>query len=234
VTSAALVKTGWIRRSRPRDERETGAPASATSRRGPDPAQAGGSNPEPLEPETTIVLLALARKGDRAALERLLERCVPALRRWAHGRLPQWARGIHETSDLVQDAVIAAMGRLDAFEARYQGALQEYLRAAVRNKITDIIRQHGRRPTSVELPETLRDEGRSPLEQLIGAENVARYDAAFERLSPSDRQAIAGRVEMHYSYKELATMLGKPSADAARMAVARALKRLAADLRHDF
>src|SRR2546426_2218545 len=109
MSSGVLAGRARVRRLRPRDER-------------------GGANPEPLAPETTSVLLALARDGDQAALERLLERCIPALLRWAHGRLPQWARGMHETSDLVQDAVIAAMGRLDGFEARYQGALQEYLR----------------------------------------------------------------------------------------------------------
>jgi RNA polymerase sigma factor (sigma-70 family) len=263
MSSAALARKTRVQRSRPRDEREgavrkwtatprrrsdnpvhTGSALSYDAREivllKPHPemdaerVRPGGANPEPLAPETTIVLLALVKNGDQAALERLLERCIPALRRWARGRLPQWARGMLETSDLVQDAVMGAMGRLDAFEARYQGALQEYLRTAVRNKITDVIRQHKRRPERVELPETLRDEGTSPLDRLIGAENVARFDAAFERLSPSDRQAIVGRVEMNYSYEELATVLGKPSADAARMSVTRAMKRLAEELRHDF
>ena len=196
--------------------------------------QPGGSAPEPLAPETTIDLLTLAKNGDRAALERLLERCIPPLQRWAHGRLPRSARGMLDTSDLVQDAVIAAMGRLDAFEARHQGCLQEYLRRAVRNKIIDVIDQHKRRPKSVELPETLRDEATSPLERVIGAENVERYDAALERLNPSEREAIVNRLEMQYSYEELATVLGKPTAAAARMAVTRAMKRLAEEMRHAF
>ena len=68
-----------------------------------DRRRPGVANPEPLAPEATIELLALVRNGDRAALDRLLERCIPALRRWAHGRLPQWTRGVIETSDLVQE-----------------------------------------------------------------------------------------------------------------------------------
>ena len=67
-------------------------------------------------------LLELAREGDSQALDRLLERCVPALRRWAHGRLPQTARGMNDTADIVQDTIIAAMRLLEAFESPHQRA----------------------------------------------------------------------------------------------------------------
>jgi len=39
-------------------------------------------------------------------------------------------------------------------------------------------------------------------------------------------------VELRYSYQELAVALGKPSADAARVAVARAVYRLAREISH--
>jgi RNA polymerase sigma factor (sigma-70 family) len=186
---------------------------------------------EPLAPEATIELLLLVKHGDKGALERLLERCIPALRRWARGRLPQSARGMMETVDLVQDTVVSAMRRLDAFEARHQGALQAYLRQAVMNRIRDIMRQRQRRPDQVALPEELVDEQTSPLDRLLGAENVARYEAAVQRLTPADREAIVGRIELEYSYAELAVVLKKPTADAARVAVTRAMKRLADAMR---
>lgn len=186
---------------------------------------------EPLAPEATIELLALVKHGDKGALDRLLERCMPALRRWARGRLPQSARGMMDTVDLVQDTVLSAMRRLDAFEARHQGALQAYLRQAVMNRIRDIMRQRHRRPDQVALPEQLVDEQMSPLDRAIGSENVARYDAAVRRLSPADREAIVGRIELEYSYAELAVVLNKPTADAARVAVTRAMKRLADGMR---
>jgi RNA polymerase sigma factor (sigma-70 family) len=185
---------------------------------------------EPLTPEATIELLVLVKHGDKAALDRLLERCIPALRRWARGRLPQSARGMMDTVDLVQDTVLSAMRRLDAFEARHQGALQAYLRQAVMNRIRDIMRQRQRRPDQVALPEQLVDEQMSPLDRLIGSENVARYEAAVQRLAPADREAIVGRIELEYSYAELAVVLNKPTADAARVAVARAMKRLADEM----
>jgi len=136
-----------------------------------------------------------------------------------------------ETSDLVQDAIIAAMRRLDAFEARHQGALQKYLRMAVRNRIIDVIRQYRRRPQKVELREDLRDEATSPLDRAIGAQNVARLEAALERLNPSEREAIVGRFKRQDSYEELATVLGKPTPDAARACVMRAVTRLAEKVR---
>src|ERR1700752_1652573 len=87
----------------------------------------------PLPSEATIELLELTRRGDQDALDRLLRRCIPALRRWAHGRLPGATRGMNETTDIVQDAVLAGMRNLGGFEARHQGALQAYLRQAVMN-----------------------------------------------------------------------------------------------------
>jgi len=185
---------------------------------------------EPLAPEATVELLNQIKGGDGAAMERLLQRCMPALRRWAHGRLPPASRGMLETEDLVQDAVVAGLRRLDAFESRHQGALQAYFRQAVMNRIRDLVRQQQRRPEQTELPEHLVDEGPSPLEHSIGAENVNRYKAAVCRLKPADREAIIGRVEMQYSYEMLAVVLNKPTASAARVAVTRAMKRLATEM----
>lgn len=187
---------------------------------------------DPLGPEATVDLLNRIKGGDDAALERLLQRCIPALRRWASGRLPSSARGMLETADLVQDAVMACMRRLDVFEVRHQGALQAYFRQAVMNRILDIVRQQRRRPDQIDLPEHLHDVRPSPLDQAIGSENAARYDAAIQRLKPADREAIIGRVELQYSYDELALVLNKPTAAAARVAVTRAMKRLADEMRH--
>jgi RNA polymerase sigma-70 factor (ECF subfamily) len=186
---------------------------------------------QPLAPEATVELLNRLKGGDDAALETLLERCIPALRRWARGRLPQSARGMLETADLVQDAVLASVRRLEAFEARHQGALQAYFRQAVMNRIRDIVRQQQRRPQQTELPEHLVDERTSPLQQAIGSDNLARYDAAIQRLNASDREAIIGRIELQYTYDELAVVLNKPSPDAARVAVRRAMKRLADEMK---
>ena len=61
-------------------------------------------------------------------------------------------------------------------------------------------------------------------------EMFERYEAALSRLSTEEQEAIIGRVEMENTYDELAKNLGKPSGDAARMAVTRALVRLAEEM----
>ena len=176
--------------------------------------------------ETTVDLLDRMRRGDSTARDRLFERCLPALRRWARGRLPSAARAMLDTQDLVQDTVLNSLRHLDHFESRHEGALQAYLRQAVLNRIRDEARKYSRRPMATELTDSQPAESASPLDIAIGREGVERYEAALQKLRPGDREAIVGRLELQYDYKELAELLGKPNANAARVAVTRALARL--------
>jgi RNA polymerase sigma-70 factor (ECF subfamily) len=176
---------------------------------------------------STIELLDRYKHGDDEAVNLLVERSLPPLKRWARGRLPDWARSLAETQDLVQDAVIRAIPHLKHFEARHPGALQAYLRQAIANHIRDEIRKVNSRPAiGGDLPENKMDPGPSPLERAIGRQRLDRYDAALAKLRPMEREAIVARLELQQSYEEVALALGKPSADAARMLVARAVKNL--------
>jgi RNA polymerase sigma factor (sigma-70 family) len=140
--------------------------------------------------------------------------------------MPRWARDAAETRDLVQDAVLRALPHLKTFEARHPGALQAYLRHAINNHIKDEIRKVRARPEAASLSDEHPDERPSPLEQAIGRQGVVKYDAALKQLRESDQQAIIARLELQQSYEEIAIALGEPSADAAKMAVVRALKNL--------
>jgi RNA polymerase sigma-70 factor (ECF subfamily) len=181
--------------------------------------------------ESTGDLVERAKIGDRDALNLLLSRQLPALRRWARGRLPRAMRDLRDTEDLVQDIAISLMRQIETFVSRHPGALQAYLRQAVVNRIRDEIRRSGRSPALAELNEQEEDGGASPLDEAIGAEAVECYEAALARLRPEEREVIIARVEMDNSYEEIAQLLGKPSADAARMAVHRALLRLAGEMK---
>jgi RNA polymerase sigma factor (sigma-70 family) len=175
---------------------------------------------------STVELLTQARAGDRTAVELLFERCLPPLRRWARGRLPSYARGMAETQDLVQEVVLRTLRNLSGFQARGQGALQAYLRQALANRIRDEIRHTIRHPTLLELSDAQPDESPSPLERAIGREGLARYERALASVSEADREAIVARIELQQSYEEIAVALGRPTANAARVAVTRALSRL--------
>jgi RNA polymerase sigma factor (sigma-70 family) len=174
---------------------------------------------------STLDLLERFKSGDQQAVNLLVERSIPPLRRWARGRLPGWARGIAETQDLVQTALMRALPRLKEFEARHPGALQAYLRQAVANHIRDEIRKVVAHPPT-ELSSAQPDLSPSPLEQAIGREAFERYEAALATLRAADREAIVARVELQQSYEEVAIALQKPNANAARVAVARAVKNL--------
>lgn len=182
-------------------------------------------------PESTVDLLARARAGDESALDEVFARAIPPLRRWASGRLPRWARGVVDTDDLVQDTVINTLKRIDVFEYRVDAALQGYLRQAVMNRIRNEIRRVTRHPAPDTLDSAAPDQGLSPLEALIGKQTVEAYDEALAQLEPAEQEAIVGRVELGLSYQELAQAMGRPSADAARMAVGRAMLKLAALLK---
>jgi RNA polymerase sigma-70 factor, ECF subfamily len=192
----------------------------------------GGSLPSAAM-ETTLDLLVRAKAGDSDAVERLFERCLPSLRRWARGRLPRYARDLADTQDLVQETMLHALRRMETFEPRHQGALQAYLRQAVANRIRDEIRRVTRRPIAEELTDGHPDLAPSPLEHAIGRQGIEAYEAALGRLRASDREAIIARIELQQSYEEIAVALGRPNANAARVAVMRALARLVEEMDHE-
>jgi RNA polymerase sigma-70 factor (ECF subfamily) len=200
------------------------SPRTRQSDTPPDPDEDRDS--DLLSDEPTMELVVKARSGDRQAVEALLQRSIPQLRRWAHGRLPPAARGSLDTGDLVQETVLHVLRRLDSFQPRHVGAMQAYLRQSVLNRIRDEVRRIGRHPAPTELPPDIPSEQPSPLEEAVTTEAVDRYQRALTQLSGRDRQLVVARIEAQWTYEEIARHFTMPSADAARMAVTRALRRL--------
>ncbi len=182
---------------------------------------------------TSVELVLRARGGDRRALDLLFDRYVPVLRRWAGGRLPRWARDLVDTEDLIQDTLVKTFRNVDSFVPRHDGAVAAYLRQALHNRIRDEIRRVQARPRMAELSDGSPDAAASPLEEAVGREALGRYETALRRLSDDDRELVLARIELGWSYDEIATHTNRPSADAARMAVGRALVRLATEMDHE-
>ncbi len=191
--------------------------------------QEGSGHSPPPDPslESTASLLKRLRAGDSSARDRLLTRYLPAMKRWAHGRLPDRARDLLDTDDLVQITLIRALDKLESFEPRRDGAFLAYLRQILMNRIRDEARRVRREPGREELPDELLAPGPSPLERTLGKERLEGYESALGSLPEKQQEAIIMRVELGFSYKEIAKAVGSPSSNAARMAVARALARLA-------
>jgi len=96
--------------------------------------------------------------------------------------------------------------------------------------VRDELRRLGRRPPAADLETLELAGGDSPLALAIGRESVERYRRALDRLKPEDRELVIARIEMGYTYVELAEMLGRPSSEAARKAAQRALVRVAEEM----
>jgi RNA polymerase sigma-70 factor, ECF subfamily len=175
---------------------------------------------------TSWRLIERAHVGDRSALGRLVGRCLPALRRWAHRRLPDWARTAADTTDLIQDVVLQTLRRGRRIDLRSREALAAYLRQAVRNRIRDEHRRFARHGTHETPSDLLVDRAPSPFDRTLARERNDRYRAALARLTPRERELIVGHVELGFTHEQLGCMTGR-SRDAARMALDRAVRRLA-------
>lgn len=177
--------------------------------------------------EATSQLLVLARDGDDEARNRLAQRFLPILRRWAHGRLPASARDLAETADLVQLTLMRALQNIDRFESRGEGAFLAYLRQILLNAVRDEVRRVTRRPGHDGLSEIVSSREPSALEKALGRERMERYEAGLEQLEDRQRQAVVLRFEFGYSFSRIAEAIDAPTANAARMVVSRAVTALA-------
>lgn len=176
--------------------------------------------------ESTAALILQIQEGEPRARDALVARCLPALQRWARGRLPGYCRDLAETEDLVQVALMRAMERIDQFEPQREGAFLAYLRTILLNAVKNEVRRTGRRPVTATLQDVV-DGGPTPVDQLVDEEALAAYERALDTLPLAQRQAVVLRLEFGLSYPEVALELDLASADAARMQVARGVARIA-------
>ena len=133
----------------------------------------------------------------------------------------------------MQDTLLQVLNNLHKFNPRHEGAFQGFVRVILANRIRDLARKWSRRGVSDPIEgDELPGHGLSPLDEAIGAETRARYEAALGRLRPEDRELIIARIEMGLPYKEMVEMFHKPSVSAVTMAVSRAVVRLAQEMAH--
>jgi serine/threonine protein kinase len=141
----------------------------------------------------------------------VLRRCLKKDAAQRFQRMPDVLASIkmttgEEEDDLASDA--------NVFRPRHPGALSAYLRQSVLNRIRDEIR----RP---------RRSGEEAPDDVLDMTTLGRYRDALERLSERDRTLIERRIENGDAYDDIARRFPFPSVAAARVAVVRAVKRLA-------
>lgn len=192
--------------------------------------------------EPTDRLISEASQGDEAALDGLLRRYLPGLRRYVNRHAPAPVRARDSAADLVQSACRELLLRLKDGRFEYQGEAQfkQWLYQAAMNKISDRRKYHaaerrgaGRSPIEAADPES----GGSPLDaflmsmstpsrQLERDENMRRLQAAFDQLDEREQRIIRmARVEGR-THQEIAGVFGV-TPENSRVLLSRALARLA-------
>ena len=193
--------------------------------------------------DQTETLLSAARQGDADAINQLLERHRVSVRRLVEMRLDRRVRQRVDVSDVVQDVMIEANGRLEKYLDDPTLAFHLWLRQIAWDRIIDTYRRHrvsAKRNMDREQPMTaagnpdqssvmlaaqLCDPSLTPAAKATQREIALQVEDAIEQLSDSDREVILMRHYEHLSNQEIAAALGLNDA-AASMRYLRAVRRL--------
>jgi len=203
----------------------------------------------PLWPEhsATQNLLAEARRGDPAAVNRLLERHRTSLRRLIQLRLDRQIARRVDASDIVQDVLLEANTRLNDYLVDPRVPFHLWLRQLAQDRMIDMHRRHRGaqrrsldREQSLAAPQFADQSGLDLLGQLadheltpaaasIRKELEGRFLVALDQLEDEDRDILLMRHFEQLGNNEVAAALGM-SAAAAGMRHLRALRKLRAIL----
>lgn len=188
-------------------------------------------------------LLERARTGDEAALNEIFTRHQDRLCRMVEMRLDPRLRTRIDAADVVQEAFVDVVQRLDGYLRDPHLPLFLWLRLVVGERLLQMHRHHlgaqkrdahrevslyqGALPaaSSAALAAQLLGKLTSPTEAALRAERALRLQQALNTLDPADREVISLRHFEELTCAESAQVLGISDAAAAKRYV-RALKRL--------
>jgi RNA polymerase sigma-70 factor (ECF subfamily) len=191
--------------------------------------------------------LEQARTGDQTALNELFGRHRVRLRRMVDLRLDRRLQSRIDASDVIQEAYVDAVRRLDEYLRRPDYPLFLWLRLIVGERLLKLHRYHlgtrmrsaelevsiyrGALPaaTSAALAAQLLGKHTSPTQAAVRAERMLRLQEALNSLDPMDREVLSLRHFEDLSLAETARSLEIQEAAAAKRYI-RALKRLKAVL----
>lgn len=192
--------------------------------------------------EQTEQLLNAARQGDSTAVNALLERHREALRRMVQARLDRAIARRVDASDVVQDVLLEAHGRLNDYLSSGQMPFHLWLRHLARDRMIDVHRRHRAQRRNVSREQTASPAGAdvssafdlfaqisaqelTPAAATIRREIERRFLEALDQLDDIDREILLMRHCEQLGNSEVAELLGL-SQPAAGMRYLRALRRL--------
>jgi RNA polymerase sigma-70 factor (ECF subfamily) len=185
----------------------------------------------------TCRLLERVHAGDARALDELLKRQRPGLRDFVAVRLSPRIAARVDASDVVQETMIAVVGRMDDFLRRRPMPFRLWVRKTAYERLIDLHRHQTRARRSVDRERAWPDRssllvagpllagGPSPSQQLAAREWAERISRAVARLGEADREVLLMRHGEGLPFEEIGCLLDIEPA-AARKRFGRALIRL--------
>lgn len=181
----------------------------------------GGDSPDP---RSTQSLLDLYRGGDDDALNRLMRRYYDRVCAVVHRSLPAAIRPRYDTGDVIQEAMLRVLRKVDTFEYRNEGAFFSWLCTATERTLVDLIRHASRqcRDRGQEIPLDAAGSPepvssyRDPGSEVSSRDEQKRVMAGLEKLDEELRRVILYREYGRLTWKELGDATGMPPVTARR------------------
>lgn len=198
------------------------------------------STPAAPDDDATLELLQRWHRGDRAALEALVQRDLPFLRVRLRERLGEHLLQRAQFDDYLQDAVAEILAYSPRFLCGSAAAFRRLLAQIVENMLRDRHDFWARRRRDQAREQSLPDDSvllldarartaTSPSRAAVRNEEAALLRLAMDLLDPDDRAALVLREYEGLPFADVGARLGITE-NAARMRFQRALGRLAGEL----
>ena len=194
-----------------------------------------------IDDQKTRHLVVLAKEGDQTAIDQLCRIYGERVRRIIRFRLDTTLRSKLDSVDLVQDALILALGGLNDFTYRNEGDFLRWLAKIAENKLHDIVKKFhaGKRDIRKEI--SFKKEGSNTKDWFYGTiepldtttpsvimrkkEAIDRLEKALDTLKPEYKEVIILKKIEGLSHDEIAERLNK-SINAVPMLLYRAMAAL--------
>lgn len=177
-----------------------------------------------------------ATRGERDALDRLLQRYLPQLHAYVHARLGAELRARESSLDVVQSVCRQLLEARGPFDFRGEERFRAWLFTAALNKVRDRHRElHcDKRDVARELEPTdsasVAVHLLTPSQAAIGNETAAAVSASLAALTEEHREVVALARLVRLPHQVIAEVMGR-SEPATRQLLARAMVRLTRELR---
>lgn len=190
---------------------------------------------------TTRHLVALAKEGDESALDQLCRVYAERVRWMIRLRMGKELRRKLDSMDLVQDALIHALGGITDFTYENEGDFVRWLSRIAENTLRDNWERLHAEKRDIRKEVRLGHGGRRSSRKFSGVpvplatttpsvilsekEDLARLEKAIDALKPEYKEIIVLTKIEGLGYQEIADRVGK-SSEAVRKLVSRAMTAL--------